>query len=252
MQEVIEERFWWEEEGTYYVGLDGHGVPIRSVSSNPGHLLWSEAVAPERAARVARRMLKPDMWSGWGVRTLSSSHVAFNPLSYQRGSIWPHDNAILCAGLFAYGCDEAAHTVMGGMLDAAERFHQRRIPEVFAGLGRDAADFPVQYVGANVPQAWAAGAMLHLIAAALRMRPDAAAGTLRADPALPGAVGDVQVHDLRVGTGVLDLAARGRDLELIRAESVRVLRGDQALAPTLTRESARALRSSATARKIRS
>jgi glycogen debranching enzyme len=237
LQDVIEERFWWEEEGTYFLGLDGDMAPIRSVTSNPGHLLWSESIAQERAARVAERMLAPDLWSGWGVRTLSTDHAAYNPLSYQRGSVWPHDNAILCAGLLAYGLDEAAHTLITGMLEAAERFHQRRVPEVFAGLRRDGASFPVQYVGANVPQAWASGAILHMVSAAMRMRPDAARGTLRLDPALPTIMGELFLRNVRVGSGSVDLRALGREVSVTATEEVRVLREAQTPAPTSSRSS---------------
>ncbi|HEY5260757.1 MAG TPA: glycogen debranching N-terminal domain-containing protein, partial [Solirubrobacteraceae bacterium] len=98
LAETIEERFWWEAEGGYYLGLDGRKRPIESVASNQGHLLWARAITGERAARVVTRLLEADMWSGWGVRTLSASHVAYNPLAYQLGSIWPHDNAILARG----------------------------------------------------------------------------------------------------------------------------------------------------------
>lgn len=101
--EAIEDRFWWADEGTYYLGLDGDKQPIASVASNPGHLLWSGAVGADRAASVVDRLLADDMWSGWGIRTLSSEHRSYNPFSYQRGSVWPHDNAILAAGFARYG-----------------------------------------------------------------------------------------------------------------------------------------------------
>ena len=124
----IEERFWWDEEGTYYLGLDGDKRPIDSVSSNPGHLLWQCAIAPERAARVVNRLMADDMWSGWGIRTLSSAHVAYDPLSYQLGSVWPHDNAIAAAGFRAYGFDHQAGIVAAGIFDATSRFAAQRPP----------------------------------------------------------------------------------------------------------------------------
>ncbi|HEX6596490.1 MAG TPA: glycogen debranching N-terminal domain-containing protein, partial [Acidimicrobiales bacterium] len=102
---LLEERFWWEEEGTYYLGLDGDKRPIESVTSNPGHLLWAHAVEPDRAVSVVRRLLQDDMWSGWGIRTLSSRHPAYNPFSYQLGSVWPHDNAVCVDGFRQYGAD---------------------------------------------------------------------------------------------------------------------------------------------------
>jgi len=205
LAELIEERFWWEEEGTYYLGLDGHKKPIASVTSNPAHLLWSGAIVPERAALVAKRLLSSDMWSGWGIRTLSSHHPAYNPFAYQLGSVWPHDNAIAVAGLRRYGLDLAAAQVSRGIVDAASRFASRRLPEVFAGLSRDGDGFPVQYLGANIPQAWAAGAVIHLITSLLGLEADAPNHSLTVDPALPEWLGSLGISQLGVGTDTVDL-----------------------------------------------
>ncbi len=163
LADAIESRFWWEDEGTYYLGLDGDKQPIRAVASNAGHLLWARAIEPERARRVATRLLAGDMWSGWGIRTLSADHVAYNPFSYQVGSVWPHDNAIIAAGFHHYGLDAEAAKVARGLFDAAASFDSRRLPELFAGLERDEGSFPVQYLGANVPQAWSSAAVVHLV-----------------------------------------------------------------------------------------
>jgi glycogen debranching enzyme len=172
---------------------------------------------------VADRMLRPDMWSGWGVRTLSSEHLGYNPISYQRGSVWPHDNAILVAGLMTYGLTDGAHTVVRGQLEAAVRFNQRRLPEVFAGFERDGRSFPVQYLGANVPQAWAAGAVVHMTEALLGLRPDAHAGVLEIEPALPQWTGSVRLDGLRVGRAYVDLTVDGTDAQ------VRSVSGDLAV-----------------------
>jgi glycogen debranching enzyme len=203
--EAIETRFWWDEEGTYYLGLDGHKQPIRSVASNPGQLLWTGVVDPGRAALVARRLLAPDMWSGWGIRTLSDRHVAYNPFSYQLGSVWPHDNALIAAGFRNYGLDTEAAQVARGLFDAAERFSSRRLPELFAGLPRDEDDFPVQYLGANVPQAWASGAVIHLMATLLGLDADATRQVVRLRPALPDWLPQVALEQLTVGAGSVDL-----------------------------------------------
>ena len=202
---LVEERFWWEEQGTYYLGLDGRKRPIRTVASNAGHLLWTGAVDPDRGRRVASRLLAPDMWSGWGVRTLSAEHPAYNPFSYHLGSVWPHDNALLAEGMRRYGCDPEAAQVAGGIFDAAERFKERRLPELFAGLQRDPDGFPVPYLGANVPQAWASGAIVHLLSTLVGLRPDARNRTLMVDPALPAWLGDVTVANLEVGGASVDL-----------------------------------------------
>jgi glycogen debranching enzyme len=205
---AIEERFFWEEEGTYYLGLDGRKRPIASVASNPGHLLWAGAVVPERARLVARRLLAPDMWSGWGIRTLSAEHPSYNPFSYQRGSVWPHDNVIAAAGFRRYGLDEEAATVARALLDAGLRFQSLRLPELFAGLERDPGGFPVQYLGANVPQAWAAGSLVQLVTTLLGLDADASAGLLTLRPALPPWLEEVRLENLCVGTAAADLVVR--------------------------------------------
>jgi glycogen debranching enzyme len=204
----LETRFWWEEEGTYYLGLDGDKRPIASVASNPGQLLWLRVVDPGRARLVADRLLAPDMWSGWGIRTLSTEHVAYNPFSYQVGSVWPHDNSFAAAGFRNYGLDNEAHQVARGLFDAAERFASHRLPELFAGLDRDPGSFPVQYLGANVPQAWAAGAVAHLMTTLLGLEADAPAGRLRVRPALPAWLPEVSVRNLTVGQASVDLRVR--------------------------------------------
>lgn len=205
LAELLEERFWWEEEGTYYLGLDGDKRPIRTVASNAGHLLWQRAVDPARAARVVRRLLADDMWSGWGIRTLSADHLAYDPLSYQLGPVWPHDNAIIAAGFRAYGFDAEAAQVAAGIFDATAMFAHQRPPELFAGFTRDAGGFPVQYLGANVPQAWSSGALIHLATTLLGLEADAAAGVVRVDPALPGWMDEVTLRQLRVGNASIDL-----------------------------------------------
>ncbi len=205
LAELIETKFWWEAEGTYYLGLDGDKRPIESVASNPGQLLWTGAVDPARAARVAARLFADDMWSGWGIRTLSSAHTAYNPFSYQLGSVWPHDNALIAAGFRTYGLDAEAARIARALFDAADRFSARRLPELFAGLPRDEGGFPVQYLGANVPQAWASGAVVHLMAILCGLDADAAAGELRLNPALPDWLPEIRITGLTVGTASVDL-----------------------------------------------
>ena len=206
--ELFEARFWWEAEGTYYLGLDGDKRPIASVTSNPGHVLWAGAAVPERAGRVASRLLADDLWSGWGVRTLSDRHPAYNPFSYQLGSVWPHDNAIVAAGLRSYGFDSEAARVARAIFEAADRFEARRLPELFSGLARDTGGFPVQYLGANVPQAWAAGSVIHLITTLLGLEADAPNHRLLIRPCLPDWLGQVELRNLRVGSAALDVSLR--------------------------------------------
>jgi glycogen debranching enzyme len=208
LAEMIEERFWWQAEGTYYLGLDGNKRPIETVASNPAHLLWSRAVDEGRARQVARRLLEPDMFSGWGIRTLASSHKAFNPFAYHLGTVWPHDNAIAAAGFRHYGLDVEAVRVAEGIFDAAQRFAGHRLPELFAGLARDEGGFPVPYLGANVPQAWASGAVVHLVTTLLGLDVDARKAKVSLDPFLPEWLEEIHLENLRVGEASVDLRVR--------------------------------------------
>jgi glycogen debranching enzyme len=203
--EAIEQRFWWEAEGGYYLGLDGRKRPIESVASNQGHLLWAQAITRERASRVVTRLLDEDMWSGWGVRTLSAAHVAYNPFSYQLGSVWPHDNAILAQGFCRYGHGDQGGQIARALFDAAGRFQYRRLPELYSGLARDEGSFPVQYLGANVPQAWASGSAIHLLGALVGFEPDATNKRLVLRPALPDWLDEIELTNLRVGAASVDL-----------------------------------------------
>jgi len=200
------ETFWNEEEGFYAFALDGDKNPVWSVASNPGHCLLSGIVPPERAGRVARRLMAPDMWSGWGIRTLSNAHPAYDPHSYQRGSVWPHDNGLIALGFRRYGMPKEAAMVARDVSAAASFFMQHRMPELYAGLQRAPTTFPVQYQGANVPQAWAAGSCFSLLAALLGLQPDAPHAKLYVDPFLPDWMPDIALEGLRIGAHKVDLA----------------------------------------------
>ena len=215
--ERVNEQLWWEEEGTYALGLDGAKRQIRSVASNPGHLLQSGIAPQDRAGRVVRRLLADDMWSGWGVRTLSSDHPAYNPFSYQNGSVWPHDNAMIAGGFRRYGFEAETAKVAKGVFDAAERLLGYRLPELYAGLHRAEASFPVQYPGANVPQAWAAGSVLRLIAilAGIHATTDAAGSRIYVNPVLPEWLPSLTIRNLRAGGGSLDLALNDGQVEVL-------------------------------------
>ena len=220
--EQFNAAFWDEAGGFYAYGLDGDKKPVLSVASNPGHCLWSGIVPPERAARVVKRLMAPDMWSGWGIRTLSAGHVAFNPNSYQLGSVWPHDNSIIAMGFKRYGFAAEAARIARDISGAASFFQGNQLPELYAGTQRDGTNFPVQYLGANVPQAWAAGSAFMLLQAVLGLVPDAPRGRLYIDPSLPAWMSDVTVSNLTVGKQNLSIRF-WRDGETTRHE---VLDGD--------------------------
>ena len=197
--------FWNEERGTYALCLDPAKRPVLTVASNAGHLLWSGIVPPDRARRVVARLMADDMWSGWGVRTLSAEHPAYNPHDYQLGAIWPHDNGLIALGLKQYGFHEEAGRITKGLIDAADRFLLHRLPEVFAGIARAETPFPVQYLGASVPQAWASGTVFLLIRSLLGADVDASTRTLFLDPFLPEWLPDLRLEGLRLGDGRVDL-----------------------------------------------
>jgi glycogen debranching enzyme len=199
------EAFWDEDAGFYAYALDGDKKKVLSVASNPGHCLWSGIVPPDRAARVVERLMKPDMWSGWGIRTLSSEHPSFNPYSYQNGSVWPHDNGIIALGFKRYGFAAEAARIARDVSQAGSFFMLHQLPELYAGIQRNDTNFPVQYLGANVPQAWAAGSVFSFLQAILGVQPDAPNGRLSIDPVLPSWLPDLTLIDLRLGDKCFDL-----------------------------------------------
>ena len=199
------EAFWDERSGFYAYALDGDKKKVLSVASNVGQCLWSGIIAPERAATVVKRLMQKDMWSGWGIRTLSSDHPSFNPYNYQTGAVWPHDNSLIALGMRRYGFDAEAAALARDISGAASHFLLNQLPELYAGLQRDPTGFPVQYLGANVPQAWAAGTPFMLLQAMLGIQQDAPRGKLYVDPALPDWLPDVKLVDLRLGRRRFDI-----------------------------------------------
>ena len=205
LYQQFNELFWWEAEGTYYLGLDKDKQPMETVASNPGHCLASGIVPPERAGRVVDRLMAPDMWSGWGIRTLSSKHPGYNPYSYHCGSVWPHDNATIAGGFRRAGRHAEVQRVAEGIFAAAERFDAYSLPELFAGLPRDAGAFPVPYLGANVPQAWAAAAVFRLIAILCGIHTVGRNRTMYVNPDLPDWLPSLTLKNLRAGHGSMEL-----------------------------------------------
>jgi glycogen debranching enzyme len=205
LRQRVEQLFWCEETGFYAYALDGDKKQVKTIASNPGHLLWSGLVSRDRAAQVVARLLKPDMWTGWGVRTLSSDNPAYNPFSYQNGSIWPHDNGIIAMGFKRYGFAKETAMVARDISEAASYFVFHRLPELYAGIKREPGAFPVQYLGANVPQAWAAGSVFHLLQAILGLDANAHEKTLYVNPVLPHWLPDITLHNLRVGASTVTL-----------------------------------------------
>jgi glycogen debranching enzyme len=185
--------FWVKGRGHFALALDGEKRQVDSLTSNTGHLLWSGIVDERKAGGVVRRLLRDDVFSGWGVRSMSSADAGFNPLEYHNGTVWPHDSAIVAAGMRRYGFDDEAARVGVAVLDAAEAF-SNQLPEVFAGFQRDDAKMPVQYPEALKPQAWAAAAPLLVIRTLLGL--DVVGGKLRSRPHVPPALGRLRLRNV--------------------------------------------------------
>ncbi len=176
------------------------------MTSNVGQCLWSGIIAPERAALIVKRLMRKDMWSGWGIRTLSADHPSFNPYDYQTGAVWPHDNSIIALGMRRYGF--AAEAAMGGARyqPCGQSFpFETSCRNSMADCNATTRVFRLQYLGANVPQAWAAGTPFMLLQAMLGLQQDAPRGKLYVDPALPDWLPDVTLIDLRLGQSRFDI-----------------------------------------------
>jgi glycogen debranching enzyme len=206
--EVLRERFraafWVSDPGGDYpaIALDGAKQPVDSITSNMGHLPGTGILDPDECALVARRLVGPDMASGWGVRTLTSTSPRFNPLSYHGGSVWPHDTAIAVSNLAAAGLDAEATTLLRDLLAAARQF-QLRLPELFAGEQRRRGLEPLPYPAACRPQAWAAGSTLLLLRTALGVHPDLPNGRLVLRPLWPPPFDTLAIEDMPLGSGRL-------------------------------------------------
>lgn len=219
---LILECFWMEEEGTFGLALDGGKNLMRTITSNPGHLLWSGVPDDKQAVSMAASLLGPAMFSGWGIRTLSSAHPVFNPMSYHNGSVWPHDNAMIVMGLARYGLASTCQPVVRGIYDAAIHDEFQRLPELFCGLQRGRGKYPVQYPVSCSPQAWASGTLFMLLQAMLGIHPQASRRSLHIrNPMLPDFLDELTLSNLQVGKSVVSLQfSRYQDRTLANLLSV--------------------------------
>lgn len=206
----INEAFWLPDAGYFAVGLDAERRPIDALASNMGHLLWSGAADQHKAALVAERLLSPEVFSGYGIRTLATTMGAYNPASYHNGSVWPHDTALSVAGLARYGFVRHAQRIAVGLIEAASYF-SGRLPELFCGFDKTALPGPLPYPASCAPQAWAAAAPVSLVTSLLGLDPDVPRRTLRVAPAIPPEWGAVRTC-LALGTTHLgvEVSADGR------------------------------------------
>ncbi len=193
-------------KGYLAIALDGNGKPANSITSNPGHCLASGILSPEKARSVAERLQAPDMFSGWGIRTLSSASPAYNPMGYHVGSVWPHDNGMIVVGLRALGFTEQAFEVAQSLFDMTAQQPYHRPPELFCGFERTPESAPVRYPVACSPQAWATGTVFQLLQMMANLVPDAPNNCLQiVHPALPPSICYLSLQNLKIGQTVLDL-----------------------------------------------
>ncbi|MEB3234889.1 MAG: amylo-alpha-1,6-glucosidase, partial [Cyanobacteriota bacterium] len=202
--------FWCEPIGTYAMALDGTGQPCAVRSSNAGHCLWTGIATPEAAASIARQLLAPSSFNGWGVRTLDEREARYNPMSYHNGSIWPHDNALIALGLARYGYRQEAMRILTGLFDTARAMPMLRLPELFCGFPRREDEGPTHYPVACSPQAWASGAVFALLEAVTGMAigKDEQSGRVQVHlrhPVLPRRIHVLEISGLRLGDEEIDL-----------------------------------------------
>jgi glycogen debranching enzyme len=206
LRERFDRAFWREELSTYALALDGRKRPCGVRSSNAGQCLFTGIARPERAGRLARTLLGPESFSGWGVRTLAASEARYTPMGYHTGSVWPHDNALIAQGLARYGFVKEASQLLTGLFDASLYFELRRMPELFCGFPQQPGEGPVLYPLACAPQAWSAASVFLLFQACLGLKingPDSQIFLTR--PHLPASLNELRIHNLEVAGATVDL-----------------------------------------------
>jgi glycogen debranching enzyme len=207
--------FWIPDQDYYALALDGEGNQVDSITSNPGHCLSLGLLEPEKAYSLAERLQAPDMFNGWGIRTLSSMSPAYNPMGYHVGSVWPHDNGMIALGLRSLGLVDQALELAQGLTDMILMQPYHRPPELFCGYERINGSSPVQYPVACTPQAWASGTIFQLLQMMLNLVPDAPGNHLRIiEPALLGSINHLSIQNLKVGRTVIDLEFERSDLTI--------------------------------------
>jgi glycogen debranching enzyme len=201
LRQQFDQAMWLPKMHYYAMALDRDKKPLEVMASNPGHLLFANAVDTDRAAAVVKALMGHGLNSGWGIRTLSQEELTFNPMSYHRGSVWPHDNALIAYGMAVYGFHEESSRLCTALYDAALHFRDYRLPELFCGIQRSRRDEPVQYPVSCSPQAWASGALFLIFTALLGIRVDALNREIKiVNPHLPDFLKELAIDGLRVGS----------------------------------------------------
>ena len=213
LQKQFNEDFWLDDKGWFAVGLDADKNPIDSLTSNIGHCLWTGIVDEDKAAIVAKKLMSPEMFTGWGTRTMAANTPGYNPTGYHVGSVWPHDTAIVAAGLMRYDLVEPAHRLMMALLEAGQQ-SGGRLPELMAGFSRDEFATPIAYPASCSPQAWSAAAPLLLLRWMLRLDPWFGRGRLWVDPVLPPEITRLKVCGIPIGDSRVSVIVENGKVEV--------------------------------------
>ncbi|MGJ3190330.1 amylo-alpha-1,6-glucosidase [Paenarthrobacter sp. FR1] len=210
LKQKFNDEFWLPDKGYYAVALDRDKRPVDACASNMGHCLWFGLIDDDKAPSVVEHLMSPEMFSGWGVRTLASTMGAYNPASYHNGSVWPHDNALIMSGLLRYGFVEEAQRIGTALLEAAE-YSGGRLPELFCGFDRQQFREPVPYPTACSPQAWAATTPIHVVTSLMRYDTHISLGGIWLDPVLPRSFGDLHISNAPMGEARITIDASGTE-----------------------------------------
>ena len=211
--------FWCERIGSYALALDGQGEACEVRASNAGHCLWTGLASKTAASAIARQLMAPSSFNGWRIRTLDEGEARYNPMSYNNGSVWPHDNALIAQGLARYGHTPEAMRVLTGLFDTAQAMPLHRLPELFCGFPRHSDGGPTHYPVACSPQAWASGSLFGLLEAITGMgighNPDSSrVEVLFRNPVLPERINLLEIHGLRLGEEEIDLQLHRGELDM--------------------------------------
>lgn len=211
LQKRFLKDFWMEDKNYFAEALDKDKNQVDSITSNPGHLLWSRIIEEEHAKQIVETLMSDEMFSGWGVRTLSSSNRGYNPTSYHNGSVWPHDNSLIAIGMINYGFFEEAIRIIEGIILASDYYPGHRLPELFCGFSKKESPYPVEYLSSSSPQAWCAGAISLFIQAMLGLYIDSIKKKVKLRPLLPKSVKHLKVQNIQVGEEKLSFNVREED-----------------------------------------
>lgn len=207
LQTQFEQNFWCNDLSLYALALDGFKQPCRVRTSNAGHCLWTGIADQKHGMRMAKTLVSKEFFNGWGVRTVAATETRFNPMAYHNGSVWPHDNALIAAGMASYGFKQGALKILCGLFDASLFLDLHRLPELMCGFSRRAGEGPTLYPVACSPQTWSSVALFLLLQACLGLRIDAPRARLSfSQPVLPSFLEHIQIKNLRIGEAEVDLS----------------------------------------------